>query len=246
MKMAVIADVHGNLPALKAVFSALDLRKDIKHIYCLGDMIGIGPYSNEVLHLLFSRKDVSMITGNHDEAVLALAKGEEYPTSHSSVRRHHQWILDRLDRSFIPHLENLPRRIIQNIEGHSVLFCHYQFKKDHKDQPISKDPFSSIVSPSKDNLEKLFRNHNEELICFGHHHPTHFFTGKEATYLNPGSLGCNHKPAAPYAIINFSKKKFEITLQETEYDNEDFLKSYYQLEVPEREFILKVFHGNQM
>lgn len=54
-------------------------------------MIGIGPYSNEVLHLLFSRKDVSMITGNHDEAVLALAKGEEYPTSHSSVRseEHH-------------------------------------------------------------------------------------------------------------------------------------------------------------
>lgn len=65
------------------------------------------------------------------------------------------------------------------------------------------------------------------MICFGHHHPTHFFTGKEATYLNPGSLGCNHKPAAPYALINFSKKKFEITLQETEYDNEDFLKSYY-------------------
>lgn len=39
MKMAVIADVHGNLPALKAVFSALDLRKDIKHIYCLGFII---------------------------------------------------------------------------------------------------------------------------------------------------------------------------------------------------------------
>ncbi|MED3963404.1 metallophosphoesterase family protein [Niallia taxi] len=117
MKMAVIADVHGNLPALKAVFSALDLRKDVKHIYCLGDMIGIGPNSNEVLHLLFSRKDVSMITGNHYEAVLALAKGEEYPKSHSSVRRHYQWILDRLDKSFIPHLENSPRRMIQNFKA---------------------------------------------------------------------------------------------------------------------------------
>jgi predicted phosphodiesterase len=48
MKMAVIADVHGNLPALKAVFSELDFRKDVKHISCLGDMIGIGPDSNEV------------------------------------------------------------------------------------------------------------------------------------------------------------------------------------------------------
>lgn len=76
--------------------------------------------------------------------------------------------------------------------------------------------------------------------------PHTLFTGKKATYLNPGSLGCNYKPTAPYALINFSKKKFEITLKETVYDNLDFLNSYYQLEIPEREFILKVFHGNQM
>lgn len=246
MKIAIITDIHGNLLALKAVLLELDSRKDIKHIYCLGDMIGIGPDSNEVLQLLFSRKDVSMITGNHDEAVLALARGEEYPISHSSVRNHHEWISNRLDKTFIPQLNKLPRLIKQNLKGHSVLFCHYQFKKNHIDKHISKDPYSSIVSPSKDNLDKLFRINNEELICFGHHHPTHFFLGKEATYLNPGSLGCNVKPAAPYALIDFSQEGFEITLKETIYDNIAFLKSYHQLQVPEREFILKVFHGNQI
>ncbi|MNW16961.1 hypothetical protein D3C71_2159920 [compost metagenome] len=40
--------------------------------FCLEDMIGIGPDTNEVLNLLFSRNDVSMIIGNHNEAVLAL------------------------------------------------------------------------------------------------------------------------------------------------------------------------------
>jgi hypothetical protein len=53
-----------------------------ERIYCLGDMIGIGPDTNEVLGLLFSRMDSSMITGNHDEAILALLKREEYPLSH--------------------------------------------------------------------------------------------------------------------------------------------------------------------
>jgi hypothetical protein len=38
-----------------------------------GDIIGIGPHRN--LDLLFSRKNLSMITGNHDEAVLALLNG---------------------------------------------------------------------------------------------------------------------------------------------------------------------------
>lgn len=92
MKAAVIADVHGNAPALKAVLKSIDGQKDIDHIYCAGDMIGIGPDSNEVLRLLFSRTDVSMVTGNHDEAVLALLTGAEYPKSHAETKLHHQWI----------------------------------------------------------------------------------------------------------------------------------------------------------
>ncbi|GIN58170.1 hypothetical protein J8TS2_24890 [Lederbergia ruris] len=72
MKFAVLTDIHGNYPALRAVLKEIDRRDDIEHIFCLGDMIAIGPDTNEVLETLFSRKDVSMITGNHDEAVLAL------------------------------------------------------------------------------------------------------------------------------------------------------------------------------
>ncbi|WP_156178220.1 hypothetical protein [Bacillus sp. SA1-12] len=48
----------------------------------------IGPDSNEVLHMLFSRDDITMINGNHDEAIISLAKGEEYPQSHSHARKH--------------------------------------------------------------------------------------------------------------------------------------------------------------
>lgn len=80
MKIGIITDIHGNAPALKAVLQEMDQREEIEGVYCLGDMIGIGPDTNEVLNLLFSRKDIAMITGNHDEAILALLKGEEYPS----------------------------------------------------------------------------------------------------------------------------------------------------------------------
>ena len=246
MRIAIITDIHGNAAALKAVLSEIDNRKDIDHIYCLGDTIGIGPDSNEVLHMLFSRNDTSIITGNHDEAVLALAKGQEYPESHLNVREHHQWILDRIDKSFIVKLEQLPRTIKQNIEGHSILFTHYQIQNNKINDHISKDPFTPIVNPSLENLETLFKGNNEDLICFGHHHPVHYFKGNKAVYINPGSLGCNHKPIAPYAVIELSNDKIKINLEEAAYDNSAFLKSYHKLQVPDRDFILKVFHGSQI
>jgi len=87
-------------------------------------MIGIGPDTNEVLKILFARNDVSMITGNHDEAVLALLKGEEHPLSHSHAREHHQWIADNIDKGFIPKLEQLPLSITLTTGGKSVLFIH--------------------------------------------------------------------------------------------------------------------------
>ena len=119
MKIGVIADIHGNASALKAVLADIDKRGDIEHIYCLGDMIGIGPDTNEVLEILFARVDISMITGNHDEAILALLTGKEHPPSHAHAKAHHQWIADNMDSSYISKLEKLPRKITKNIEGHS-------------------------------------------------------------------------------------------------------------------------------
>jgi putative phosphoesterase len=245
-RLAILTDIHGNAPALKAVLKEIDEHGDVDHIFCLGDMLGIGPHSNEVLEMLFSRSDVSMITGNHDEAILALAKGEEYPKSHIHVKEHHQWIIDRLDPSFIPKLVQLPRLLNVTIDDCSILFIHYQIENGKLNEHISRDHFSPIVEPSLENMETLFFDKKADLICFGHHHPLHYFVGMHTVYLNPGSLGCNHKPRAPYAIITVNNNDIEVSLKEVAYDNTVFLKSYHTLQVPEREFILKVFHGNQI
>ncbi|MBM7578131.1 metallophosphoesterase family protein [Jeotgalibacillus terrae] len=245
MRIAIIADIHGNHPALQAVLSEIDQRQDIEHIYCLGDMIGIGPDTNEVLETLFDRKDVSMITGNHDEAVLALLKGEDHPLSHAHARAHHQWIADNMDTTFIPKLEQLPRTINITIEGKMILFIHYHIDSTKLTDHISEDPFSKIIEPELDNLRALFKNNKENLICFGHHHPLHYFKDDETIYLNPGSLGCNSTPVAPYSIVDIQQDKITVSLHEASYDNKNFLASYERLQVPARDFLIKAFHGNQ-
>lgn len=150
-----------------------------------------------------------------------------------------------MDKSFIPNLEKLPRTIDTIIEGHSVLFTHYHIEGSKQNSHISKDPFSKIVEPLFKPINNLFKVYTKELICFGHHHPVHFFQCKQTTFLNPGSLGCNPQPIASYGIASIDKEKIKISLEKVAYDNSFFLESYETLKVPDRDLIIRIFHGNQ-
>lgn len=83
-----------------------------------------------------------------------------------------------MDKAYLPELIRLPRFIENNIDGTQVLFIHYQISKSKMSEPISKEPYSSIVEPSLENLQSLFKDRNDDVICFGHHHPLHYFKGK--------------------------------------------------------------------
>lgn len=246
-KIAIITDVHGNAPALRAVLADIDGQEEIDHIYCLGDMIGIGPNTNEVLAMLFARDDVSMITGNHDECVLALVHGEKHPDSHRHAREHHQWIAERIDPRYIPLLAELPRRLVREYAGKRLLMVHYHIAEEHLQLPIDQDPWMPIEgSPSVEKLDALYAGTDYAAVLFGHHHPLHFFQATHCLYLNPGALGCTHQPTAPYAVLQVSEDgRAEAEVREVPYDNREFLLSYERLQVPDREFILKIFHGNQ-
>ncbi|MCX7806296.1 MAG: metallophosphatase family protein, partial [Planctomycetota bacterium] len=67
LMIALLADVHANLEALRAVFDDLR-RRDIRRIFFLGDMVGYGP--NPVETLEFMKHFEFCLLGNHDEAVL--------------------------------------------------------------------------------------------------------------------------------------------------------------------------------
>jgi putative phosphoesterase len=245
-KIAIITDVHGNASALRAVLADIDQGSNIEQVYCLGDMIGIGPDSNEVLEMLFSRRDVTMITGNHDEAILALIQGDKHPDSHAHAREHHQWLTDRLDPRFVPLLARLPRQIVREHGGKQLLMVHYHIKENHLSLPISEDPWMPIEkAPTIENLDAFYEGTPYDAVLFGHHHPKHFFKGEHRLYVNPGALGCTHQPLAPYALLHVEGDRLQAEIREVPYDNREFLLSYEKLEVPDRAFILQIFHGNQ-
>src|SRR5699024_10282544 len=80
----------------------------------------------------------------------------------------------------------------------------------------------------------------------GHHHILYHFRGSNKIYINPGSLKCNSKPVANYAIINIKDDGcINCTFKEVLYDNQEFLLNYYEYDVLAKEALLNIFHGNQ-
>ena len=63
----MVADLHGNLPAVEALDNDLK-RRNISRIFCLGDMIGKGPSSPETLDWALSRCEV-LLQGNWDSGI---------------------------------------------------------------------------------------------------------------------------------------------------------------------------------
>src|SRR3954454_3337390 len=65
--VAVITDIHGNLPALQAALARIDAL-GIERIYCGGDLVGYGPHPNEV-RALIAERSIPTIYGNYDYAI---------------------------------------------------------------------------------------------------------------------------------------------------------------------------------
>ncbi len=66
--IALISDVHGNLPALEAVLADIDALGDGVRIWCLGDTVGYGADPAACMDLVRERCEV-VLAGNHDLAV---------------------------------------------------------------------------------------------------------------------------------------------------------------------------------
>jgi len=68
MRIAILSDIHANLPALEAVLADVE-GTDPEEIWCLGDVVGYGAQPDECTTLVRERCSFSLV-GNHDLAVL--------------------------------------------------------------------------------------------------------------------------------------------------------------------------------
>jgi predicted phosphodiesterase len=238
MKIAVITDLHANLPALQAVLPAIRA-EGCDLLFHTGDAIAIGPYPRECLDLLLNTPAIQFVMGNHDAwFVDGLPRPQPVWMSDGEVLHQH-WTHAQLDPAWRATLAGWPYLIRREFEGVPVTFVHYALALTGRD-------FVSVVRhPTASDLDRLFDGSASDLIFFGHDHASSDLRGR-ARYVNPGSLGCYTEAVARYCVAEFHAGTFSVAHRGVPYDDAELVRAFEGRAVPEREFINQAFFGGRL
>jgi putative phosphoesterase len=109
MKIALLSDIHSNLPALESVLELVtDLKADV--LYCLGDIVGYGPFPNECVDLVRSQFK-RVVRGNHDAGASGQADIEHFNKYGQAAIK---WTRATLTSENLAYLMNLPLTFTQD------------------------------------------------------------------------------------------------------------------------------------
>ena len=123
VRIAVLADIHGNLPALRAVLDELD-REPVDAIVVAGDVVG-GPLVRETLELLAARREPTRwVRGNCEREAVAVYDGA--PVSDDPAGRSAAWSAKALDSRWRDELAAWPISLAFD----DVRFCHGSPRRD--------------------------------------------------------------------------------------------------------------------
>ncbi|MCB2291554.1 metallophosphoesterase [Clostridium sp. CS001] len=237
MRIGIISDIHGNLPALKVILDKFQIEK-CDRIYCLGDTIAIGPFSKECIKLLLTLPNIKFLMGNHEEYFVKGILNVTTGSMSEGEKQHQRWIANSLNHEIRKKMSKFPYLIEESIEGVNVAFMHYALnnkenKKTFKD--IEKDV-------TQESMNILFKEVDAEVIFYGHEHYASDVRG-EKHYINVGSSGCAKDDIIHCTIVEFKEGNYDVKVYKMKYDKDKVLKGLYEKEIPEREIIAKIFFG---
>ncbi|MFO0829243.1 MAG: metallophosphoesterase family protein [Phycisphaerales bacterium] len=228
-RIAVISDIHGNLPALDAVMRTIDAM-GVGDVICLGDVVGYGPQPDRCLERLKGRC-MAAVRGNHEDALFDSSISDAFnPVARVAI----EWTRRRLGPE---HLELIrPMRAV--FDRSPYVMCVH-------DTPVPPAATGYVGDPSS--AAMAFRGVDARVCLIGHTHvPMAFHTDSErcedrlsaldveATILhseeryalratgrhilNPGSVGQprDGDPRASFGLLDLNDGSFE--LRRVEYD----------------------------
>lgn len=194
MKVGLIADVHGNAIALKAVLDQLK-ELDVSSVMCMGDIVGYYPFVNESIELLQEAR-VACIQGNHEVYLLGLK-----PISH---RRWQDFslayvssVVNPVNRSWLEQLPPTRQTILNGLHVHAFHGSPWDIEE--------------YVYPDYKAFYR-FGTIEADVVVLGHTHIPMVRRVGDVLLVNPGSCGQprDYNPLAAYAVLDTETRTAEI------------------------------------
>jgi predicted phosphodiesterase len=229
MRYLVLADIHGNLPALESVLEvAAPLYPDA--ILVAGDHANAGPFPRQTLELLRA-SGCLMIRGNGDDYLLDYARGR-WPAEMrvcdqwAPVR----WAVEQISADDIDLLEGLPEQRVLDSNGHPpVRLLHGSLARSNEgilpvNNPAAQELFRQahlvldefeLPQPA----DALAQIRESVLICAHTHIPWMEAVDARVVF-NPGSVGApvTGDPRAQYALLEWTREGWQVDLCAVPYD----------------------------
>jgi putative phosphoesterase len=230
MKIAVISDIHGNVDALSTFLEDI-ATENVDTIICLGDLVGYGPYPNEVISIIRSR-NILCIKGNYDNSVVdnEYSYIRETPLNSFSL----PWTVNELTEKNRLFLQNLPSTIKLTFGDKKLLFVHG-----------SPDKINEYLLRDADNTLNIMNSINEDILFCAHTHLPDIKEFSNKLYVNCGSIGKPKigRPNITYCLLNIDgEASVSANIKEITYDINNLVKRMHELDFP-KELILSFETG---
>jgi predicted phosphodiesterase len=220
MRIAILADIHGNSAALDAVLADID-RKGIIHILNLGDCLS-GPLDPAGTADRLIARPFPTIAGNHDRWLI------DRPAADQPLWE--QWSLPLLSPVHLDWIRTLPPTRVE----HGVLMTHGTARSDTENWLHQRDPQGGMRDALLSECAEPATGLDHPVILSGHTHRARAVRLPDGRLLvNPGSVGCpayldtRHDPPfiaeagtpdACYAVLEQSGGHWQASLCQVPYD----------------------------
>jgi putative phosphoesterase len=203
-RVAVITDIHGNLPALQATLARID-EIGVDATYCGGDLVGYGPHPNEVCALIAER-GIPTIYGNYDYAIARDRDdcGCAYVTPHDRElgQQSVAWTLANTDQRSKDFMRALPFDLRFDVGDRSVHLVHGSPRKVN--EYLFEDKPARLY-------ERLAAAEDAHTLVFGHTHKPWIREYGGVVFVNCGSVGKpkDGDPRAAFAVLDHDGVRIE-------------------------------------
>jgi len=213
MRIALIGDVHANLPALEAVLEHA-CASDAEQVWNTGDFVGYNAFPEEVVRRLCAEKALSVV-GNYDLKVIKFPRKRKKWRKKKRLEKWlaFKWAYEQLSLESLEYLASLPKQRRIGMEGKEILLTHGS--PAFVDEPLCADT-------SGKRLVELAGLAAADLIICGHSHQGFSRRVGGSLFINPGSVGRpdDGDPRAAYAMLEFRGSSIAIRHHRITYDVE--------------------------